>query len=231
LSRPFRAAFFILFLDMFKKDIRVKKTARYFLSLEKMDEVEEVWFVCHGYAQLASYFIRKFEVLEKPERLIVAPEGLHRFYQSGFGGRVVASWMTSEDRQNDINDYVNYFDQVYAEVLAALKNNKVKIIVLGFSQGTASVCRWLANGTSFADTIILWAGAFPPDLELAEFAEIFAKSRIILAIGDKDEFITEEAIQDQKRLLDKYSISYEYVKFEGKHEIVPEVLNAISLML
>jgi hypothetical protein len=91
---------------MVKKNIIVTKTARYFISGEPSESIEQVWFVCHGYAQLANYFIRNFEILNDGKNLIIAPEGLNRFYWKGFSDRVVASWMTKEDREDDIKDYL-----------------------------------------------------------------------------------------------------------------------------
>ena len=36
----------------------------------------------------------------------MAPEGLSRFYLEGFSGKVGATWMTREDRLNDIDNYL-----------------------------------------------------------------------------------------------------------------------------
>ena len=88
---------------MNKKEIKVPKTARYF-TIGNEEQPDEIWFVLHGYAQLANYFIEKFRVLESKNILVVAPEGLHRFYWNGMSGRVAASWMTKEDRLTDIAD-------------------------------------------------------------------------------------------------------------------------------
>ena len=64
---------------MQQKNISITKTARYFILGDASEKIEEVWFVCHGYAQLANYFIKNFEVLDNGKNLIVAPEGLSRF--------------------------------------------------------------------------------------------------------------------------------------------------------
>lgn len=140
---------------MQQKNISITKTARYFILGDASDEIEQIWFVCHGYAQLANYFIKNFEVLDNGKNLIVAPEGLSRFYWKGFSDRVVASWMTREDRESDIEDYINFLNSVYTEVCSSLKNKNVRINVLGFSQGTATVCRWVASGKVKVDNFIL----------------------------------------------------------------------------
>jgi hypothetical protein len=97
----------------------VLRTARY-ATLGRLDEsVREVWIVCHGYAQLAGRFIERFRCIAAPHRLIVAPEALSRFYTergSGFHGpasQIGATWMTSEDREAEIQDYVAYLDALH----------------------------------------------------------------------------------------------------------------------
>ena len=44
-----------------KNHIQVTKTARYFTLGELNEKTLEVWFVLHGYAQLASDFIKDFD--------------------------------------------------------------------------------------------------------------------------------------------------------------------------
>ena len=210
--------------NMQQKNILVPKTARYFILNEPSEQIEQVWFVCHGYAQLANYFINNFDGLDKNKHLVIAPEGLHRFYWKGFSERVVASWMTKEDRENDILDYVNYLNLVYAEVLSTLKNKNIKINVLGFSQGTATVCRWLASGNVKADNLILWAGAFPSDMNFQKDKETFNKLKTYVVVGDADEFISEDEVLKHSDLLKKNEIVFELIRFKGKHEISKEIL-------
>src|SRR5881296_2809116 len=62
--------------------IGVSRTARYFTLGDCSPGVGEVWFVCHGYGQLASRFLEKLRVLDDGRRYLLAPEGLSRFYLS-----------------------------------------------------------------------------------------------------------------------------------------------------
>lgn len=216
---------------MQQKNIIIPKTARYFLLNELTDQTEHVWFVCHGYAQLANYFINNFDELDMNKNLIIAPEGLHRFYWKGFSERVVASWMTKEDRENDILDYVNYLNVVYAEVISSLKNKKVKINVLGFSQGTATVCRWLASNKVKVDNLILWAGAFPSDMNFEKNKEVFNKLKTFVVVGNADEFINDDEVAKHSDLLKKNEIAFELIRFQGKHEINKQTLNELQKRL
>jgi hypothetical protein len=67
----------------------------------------------------------------------VAPEALSRFYVSQEPGRhcpvsvVGGTWMTREDRENEIRDYVRYLDILHDEV----EIEGVPTTVLAFSQG------------------------------------------------------------------------------------------------
>jgi len=210
---------------MQQKNIITPKTARYFVLGEPTDQIETIWFVCHGYAQLANYFIKNFEIINNGKNLVIAPEGLHRFYWKDFTGKVVASWMTKEDRNEDINDYINYLDAVYKEVLSSFNPvKKVKINVLGFSQGAATVCRWIENKKHAINNLILWAGAFPNDMNLEMNKEFFNRINILLVIGDNDEFINEQEVRTQENLLRKNGIKFQSLSFNGKHEIQKEII-------
>ncbi|MEI6312193.1 MAG: hypothetical protein WCP57_08045 [Bacteroidota bacterium] len=116
--------------------ISVEKTARVF-TLGNPD-ASEVWILLHGYGMQASQMITYIEELPNENLFFIAPEGLSRFYWKGFEGNVVASWMTKEDRQDEINDYIKYLNQL----IDIYQLNTKKINVLGFSQGVATMSRW-----------------------------------------------------------------------------------------
>src|SRR5947199_8460531 len=90
------------------------RSARYF-TVGSPEGAAEVWFVCHGYGQLAARFLERLRPIEAKRRCIVAPEGLSRFYltETATERRVGASWMTREDRLHEIDDYVRYLDALY----------------------------------------------------------------------------------------------------------------------
>src|SRR5258706_7542269 len=86
--------------------VSTPRSARYF-TLGSPEHAAEVWFVCHGYGQLASRFLERFRPIEAERRCIVAPEGLSRFYltESPAERRVGASLVTREERPHEIDDY------------------------------------------------------------------------------------------------------------------------------
>lgn len=208
---------------MIIRKITVPKTARYFLSAEPTAKVNEVVFVCHGYAQLADEFLAEFASLESEHRLFVAPEGLHRFYQRGGYDKVVASWMTKEDRLDDIADYIGWLDQAAADVLASCPPD-VKITVLGFSQGAATVSRWASFGLTSIDHLVLWCGFFPPDLPVENTLKC-RELTVVTASNDKYVSSAEEA--KHLAAMRMYFTTYKHVRFEGGHEIHAGTLSEV----
>ena len=47
--------------------------------------------------------------------------------------------------------------------------------------------RWLAYGRVRADELILWAGAFPPDVDLTSMADRLADTSVTFVVGSRDE--------------------------------------------
>ncbi len=208
-----------------RKDFKIERTARYYLSSEPSSLHTKLCFVLHGYGQMPQYFIKKFEQLKRPEILFVAPEGLHRFYLKGNAGRVGSSWMTKEDRLNDIDDYNRMLDQVAKEILA--NHNFDRIAILGFSQGVATACRW-ANYTDMPfQTLINWAGAFPPDLNFEQALDNLKPRELFMLCGDNDEFISEERLNEHLSFLAEKGIQPELQRFKGAHDIYQEPLEAL----
>ena len=149
---------------MIKGEIEIRKTARYFLSAESKGKFSKVCFALHGYGQLASFFCKKLENKALQDTLFICPEGLHRFYLKDSSGRVGSSWMTKEDRESEIEDYISYLNQIYRMIKDL--NPEVKIIAFGFSQGSSTISRWIAqdNPDIICDRLILWSGSFPMDV-------------------------------------------------------------------
>jgi len=196
----------------------VSRTARYF-TLGSPERAQDVWFCCHGYGQLAARFLERFRPLEAKHRCIVAPEGLSRFYltESPTERRVGASWMTREDRLHEIADHVWYLDAVYGKVVPP----RARVTALGFSQGAATVCRWVAMGSARVDRLIVWGGEIPPDLDLTEdrAAERLRTSHLTLVYGTRDEFFTPKIVAATESRLREHDILYELIPFDGGHEM------------
>ena len=211
--------------------ITTRKSARYY-TLGPPRSAREVWLACHGYGQLAGRFLEKLRVLDDGRRLLVAPEGLSRFYlsESPAERHVGACWMTREDRLAEIDDYVQYLDAVYAAVLADRDRGGVTVHALGYSQGAATVSRWAAMGTARADRVVLWGGELPPDLDLSKepAAGRLRAGRLTFVYGRSDEFITPKVVATTRQRLEEHNIPYREVPFDGGHELNPAVLTDLA---
>ncbi len=214
--------------------IRVGRTARFYTLGDPAGPLREVWFVCHGYAQLAARFIRRFEPIAGDSRLIVAPEALNRYYieeapgPHGPESRVGATWMTREDRLAEIDDYVAYLDAVYAHIFERVNRDAVRVTALGFSQGAATACRWVALGKSRLDRLVLWCSFLPVDLDLATAAERLRAARPILVAGTEDEYASPEMAGRDAERLREFGVDARVVTFPGGHVIEPSVLGQVA---
>ncbi|WP_426059924.1 alpha/beta hydrolase [Hymenobacter sp. B1770] len=214
---------------MTEHHLAVTRTARYYQLGELSASTTRVWFVCHGYGQLAAYFSRHFAFLTEadPHTVVIVPEGLSRFYLSGNGGRVGASWMTRDDRLHEIEDHIGFLNQLAGQVLAA-SSPKVHVTVLGFSQGTATVSRWLTRAHLRPAHLVLWAGSFPEDLEPAVATRLLQNLPLTLVVGTEDEYLSDTIIAQQQALLQGLGATPQLVTFAGKHELNRRVLEDIA---
>lgn len=216
------------------RHIPVTRTARYYLIGEPGADIDDVWFVCHGYGQLAADFAKEFECIADPRRLIVVPEALSRYYIStapefhGPESRVGATWMTREDRDVEIEDYVNYLDDLYAETLAEIGHRNVSVTVLGFSQGGATANRWLTRGSAHADRLLMWGCLLASDSDLNQAAAFFRDVELILVYGTRDQFADTGMIAEYQQRLDAHSIPYRAVTFEGGHRMDRDTLRSLA---
>ena len=194
------------------------KTFRYWISGD-FEKANKLIIVLHGYGQLAEFFIPKFNKIPE-DYLVVAPEGMHRFYLNGTSGRVGASWMTKEDRESDIADNLNWLSQLFTELTE--QKTFEKTILLGFSQGGATAARWFYSKKVLFDQLILWASVFPPDLERPI---IQSNSNNYFVIGTEDEYYNTEAQISEIKFYQ--NIGFNTLQFEGRHDIENDTLKRI----
>jgi predicted esterase len=220
--------------------IRVARTARYHV-LGDPSSAGEVWLVVHGYGQLAGPFLRRFAALPGvgTRRAVVAPEALSRFYVEarvgphGRESRVGASWMTREDREVEINDYVGYLDAVAAAVMPARRGAAAsdvarsgdgpRVVVLGFSQGAETASRWVVLGSVRPAELILWGGGLAVDLDPAAVAAALRGVTVQLVVGDDDGW-GRRRVEDSAAQLEAAGVAAERIGYAGGHAIEAGVL-------
>jgi predicted esterase len=216
-----------------ERHLRVGRTARLFFLGEPGNGTRELWIACHGYGQLAASFAPALEPLRAPDRVVVAPEALSRFYlddpakRHGPDSPIGASWMTREDREREITDYVDYLDAVVDAVVAETPRN-VRITGLGFSQGAATICRWAALGRSRLARVVVWGGTLPQDLPSGNGAALFRGADVVLVGGRKDKLATPESLERDKVWLTERSIPVRLLWHEGGHSLSSSLLREIA---
>lgn len=207
----------------------IRRQARVVVLGEKKKPIQRIWLALHGYGQLARYFSHKFTPILDGETLVVAPEGIHRFYLTGYSGRVGASWMTKEDRLSDINDNTLYLNDLWEwlkdEYPQARKG------VLGFSQGAATMIRWVRQAQPHPERVVVWSGSFPEDLDWFTDIPALNERPPTFVLGDSDEFFDEQRIEGAIEWLKSKGLKFDVLRFSGGHDILPDPLQAIHLSL
>lgn len=203
--------------------IRIERTARFY-TLGGDAGCEVAWVVLHGYGQLAGEFVRYFTDLASDRTLVVAPEALNRYYLVGPSKApaherpVGATWMTREDRESEIGDYVEYLDVVYEEIANRLVAG-APVNVIGFSQGAATATRWVTHGRSRIHRLVLWGGLVPPDTNLAPGHASLRHVPLTIVVGDRDHYVDATVLAAERARLAAAGVPYELIEFEGGHAI------------
>lgn len=204
--------------------IKVNRRAHiYTLGNPNGQEIEEYWIICHGYAHLGSALLRRFDSLNDGSRLLIAPEGLSKFYWNGFSGKVVASWMTSKNRLDEIEDYADYLTNVYQRFIPE-KTEHARIILFGFSQGCATLSRWIMRDLPEFHHLILWGGMLPDDLDYQKKGTYFKDKHLHIVYGDDDEFITPVRLASQTSFVKSQQLQVQVHTYAGRHEVPTSVL-------
>ena len=203
--------------------IRTEKTGHYFTHGTMSENTRYVWVCLHGYGQLGKYFIQRFEFLDPALHFVVSPEGLNRFYFEGVNEKPVASWMTKEDRLDEIADYVFYLEALRNKI-GWERNRNVKIIYFGFSQGVTTMLRWLQNMAPRVDYLLLWAGGIPDDILFEHRRNYFRQVVCHYFLGDADPYIKPGMLEEKKDLIDAAGLDINLKLYKGDHRIDPNVL-------
>lgn len=210
-------------LPMESSEIEIPFKARYYTLGPGITQARQTWFVLHGYGQLAQYFIRHFKILEDHNIRVIAPEALSRFYlqdvasrtRSG-NDRVGATWMTRENRQTDIHNYLTFLNSLYRHEVG---NGVAPVTILGFSQGAATASRWALDGKVAFDKLVLWAGILPPDMDFQTGKTRLAGKPVTLVYGKQDPYLTDDRFAEMNMFSQKLGIQPQTLAFDGGHEI------------
>lgn len=210
-----------------RKNVSFTIESPYFYSPCSDKKVDEIWLVLHGYGQLAEFFLKKFEGHYREDRVFVSPQGIHRFYKEGFNGRVVANWMTKQHREMDILHCNNYLNAILEDVMAQFP--KVRDInALGFSQGAATLSRWVSQCDFPLGKLVFWGGAMAHDLDAIAFRAKTIQTQLIFALGDKDPLLSPDRLRGHQEYLNKNGFNNIITRsYAGAHDLDPTLLSEL----
>jgi predicted esterase len=217
-----------------ERHIRVPRAARIYEIGTPGPRTREIWIACHGYGQLAAPFAKALEPLNDGSRLILAPEALSRFYlddplkQHGPTSPIGASWMTREDREHEIIDYVEYLDLVASMAGSELAGRDVRVVALGFSQGVATACRWAALGQTAIHKLIIWGGTVPTDLPKDKGDALFRGAELVIVAGRTDRVVPSELLEMEHRSLEERGLHSTLCLYDGGHSLHSATLRQLA---
>ncbi|MDP9362471.1 MAG: phospholipase [Acidobacteriota bacterium] len=164
----------------------------------------------HGYGENADIHMAELQQIPGIERwTAVAVQALHPFYMNR-SGKIVASWMTSQDRELAIDDNRAYVRAVIEQLPVPRK-----LVFLGFSQGVPMAYR-AATGSAAAGVIAL-GGDVPPEL----FESRPQLPPVLIGRGTREEWYTEGKLQKDLSFLSTVTTVATCV-YDGGHEWTAE---------
>lgn len=192
--------------------------------------------VFHGYAQSAE--VALMDVSHIPgvaERWrVVAIQALHRFY--GKDERVVASWMTRQDRDEAIADNVAYVDRVVADEIArgdrrpGRTSDRHQVVFLGFSQGASMAYRAAVLGQHAAAGVVALAGDIPPEVKDAT-RQRQPCPPVLIGVGVREHWYTPDKVSADAAFLVSQGVKPEICRFDGGHEWTDEFRSTVGRWL
>ncbi|MES2125613.1 MAG: phospholipase [Gemmatimonadota bacterium] len=190
-----------------------------------LDTAEEAWLILHGYGMLAQGILHWFRQAERRGRVLIAPEGLSRFYIEEKGvRRVGASWMTREDRDHELADQQAYLDRVVHGLIGEVSRFEIH----GFSQGVAAGARWLVRTERPVARMVCWGGTVPEEIDPAAIASRLRGDPVHFVVGDRDRWVAPEAVDADAARLREAGCPAVVHHFTGGHRVDDGVLKQLE---
>jgi predicted esterase len=192
------------------RHVEARTHGRYLVSVPDTPGPWPMLIGFHGYGEHAAAHMEAVKRIPGIDRwLTAAVQALHPFYTRD--RRVVASWMTREDRELAIDDNLDYVSRVMTAIRAEFPTQR-PLVFAGFSQGGAMAYR--AAAKLGADAVIVLAADVPPDVDGAGVQ----LPRVLLGRGTRDEWYTPEKYAADLEVLARRASRVDGCIFEGGHE-------------
>lgn len=186
-------------------------------------KTKNVWMVFHGMGYLSKYFIRYFSELDPETNYIIAPQAPSKYYQDMTFQHVGACWLTRENTEMEIENVLNYVDEVFKQKIQSTVPN---LIVMGYSQGVSIAARWVARRKVHCDKLILHSGGIPKELKPEDFDFLSPSVPVIYLYGDQDKYVNEARKTEESLLGNRlFGQRLQVEVFPGIHEVhVPSLI-------
>src|SRR5688572_8186010 len=199
-------------------DVRTIATTVHGRYLVRVPQTPGPWpalVTFHGYAEDAATSLAAAERIPGiSDWLVVSVQALHPFYTKD--QRIVASWMTRQDRELAIADNVGYVQAAIDAVVGEFPQTAALVFV-GFSQGVAMAYRAAAHIGAVG--VIALAGDVPPDIPRRPGgASTGPLPHVLVGRGRTDTWYTEELMTTDVARLNDLAASVETCVFDGGHE-------------
>jgi predicted esterase len=216
--------------------VTVARTARYATVGAEPAQAAQLWIAFHGYGHRAADFIAPFASAVPSDTRVVAPEGLSRFYlemprpDGGHLARTGASWLTRDDREDELRDALGMLQAVVARehaAISAARGAPPVLHVLGFSQGVAMSMRWVVQAAqnpalsrnAQLHSHVLWAGGLAHDVPDDALRAAWAGTTLHAVWGSRDRFASEAAQESARARFAAIGVVPQVHTFEGGHRL------------
>jgi predicted esterase len=190
--------------------IQATTHGRYVVDVPPGDGPFPVLLGFHGYKESAEHMLTELvRIRDRRPWLLVSVQALNRFYDRD--NKVIANWMTRQDRELAITDNVAYVASVVAGVRRDYPASD-RLVYAGFSQGVAMAYRAAAFAGP-ATGVILLAGDIPPDV--APMAASLPP--LLIGRGTHDFWYTEPKAAADLAVLRAAGASFAEHVFDGGH--------------
>ena len=178
----------------------------------------------HGYGEDAiTHLAELMRIPGASEWLLVSVQALHPFYTRD--DRIVASWMTRQDRELAIADNIDYVGRVLDEVRRRYQV-RPPLVFAGFSQGGAMAYR--AAGQYKADALIVLGADVPPDVTTATPIPL---PPVLIGRGASDAAYGEAKQVSDIAALQQLGVDVQVCNFDGGHEWTDAFRDAAGAVL
>jgi predicted esterase len=211
---------------MLDKTIPVTTHGRYLVADARAEIARAILVGFHGYAEPAEAQFDRLRATPGAEAWrIVSVQGLNRFYERRTN-KVVAGWMTRQDRELAIADNLRYVEAVIDEVRDGAAESA--LVFAGFSQGVAMTFRAATASSSPVAGVIAVGGDVPPELGPEKLAKV---AHALVCRGTRDEWYTAEKFGDDLERLRGAGVAVTAVEFDGGHEWSAAVTDRVAAFL